>query len=398
MAALDFPNSPTLNQQYAAPNGVTYQWDGTAWIVSGSAAVQLWTASGTTLLPTDPTKTVSAPGDPQGNAVLVGATTPKMRLYHSTTIAQSTIAENAGINASGNWVSDDTSKPAWLMQMNANTDNFYVQHNVASSGNLTWPVMLGLDNTGKLSLPNLAASSSDALVVTAVGQAAKPHFGPLGPVGWALRSNAPVGPGNPSLDDTTRPNWSIQVDNNDQFAAYRAPATAGAPAYTKPFYVNGADGKTYCTLGNSQINAPMLIPGAAWRTSAGTASRAAAATNISSTALTQILASNPITTSGGLVIICVNLDGRFYPVQTGVQFLVVEIQRSGTNIFDWITEYEIPAGSFNHAFGVGGLCPVLEKPAAGTYTYTVLVRMSTTSQIYRTGSYSSSTIAIYEFA
>src|SRR5215471_16038680 len=32
MAALDFPNSPTTNQQYVAPNGVTYQYDGAAWV------------------------------------------------------------------------------------------------------------------------------------------------------------------------------------------------------------------------------------------------------------------------------------------------------------------------------------------------------------------------------
>src|SRR5215831_13178179 len=57
MAALDFPNSPTLNQQYAAPNGVTYQWDGAAWIVTGGPA-NLWTASGSALMPTDATKTI----------------------------------------------------------------------------------------------------------------------------------------------------------------------------------------------------------------------------------------------------------------------------------------------------------------------------------------------------
>jgi Repeat of unknown function (DUF5907) len=35
MAALDFPASPTVGQQYAAPNGITYQWDGAAWVVTG---------------------------------------------------------------------------------------------------------------------------------------------------------------------------------------------------------------------------------------------------------------------------------------------------------------------------------------------------------------------------
>jgi len=32
MAALDFPNSPTVGQQYAASNGALYSWDGAVWI------------------------------------------------------------------------------------------------------------------------------------------------------------------------------------------------------------------------------------------------------------------------------------------------------------------------------------------------------------------------------
>jgi len=31
MAALDFPNSPTVGQQFAAPNGALYSWDGAVW-------------------------------------------------------------------------------------------------------------------------------------------------------------------------------------------------------------------------------------------------------------------------------------------------------------------------------------------------------------------------------
>src|SRR5215813_8457982 len=31
MAALDFPSSPTVGQQFAAPNGALYSWDGAVW-------------------------------------------------------------------------------------------------------------------------------------------------------------------------------------------------------------------------------------------------------------------------------------------------------------------------------------------------------------------------------
>lgn len=37
MAALDFPNSPATNDIYTA-NGVSYQWNGTAWVSYTSAA------------------------------------------------------------------------------------------------------------------------------------------------------------------------------------------------------------------------------------------------------------------------------------------------------------------------------------------------------------------------
>jgi hypothetical protein len=35
MAAIDFPNSPTVGQVFVAGNGVTYQWNGTLWLPIG---------------------------------------------------------------------------------------------------------------------------------------------------------------------------------------------------------------------------------------------------------------------------------------------------------------------------------------------------------------------------
>src|SRR5215475_2544726 len=71
MAALDFPSSPTLNQQFAAPNGVTYKWDGTAWVVLGGAG--LWTQTAKELLPTDATVTDVRTGAGQTVQTRVGS-------------------------------------------------------------------------------------------------------------------------------------------------------------------------------------------------------------------------------------------------------------------------------------------------------------------------------------
>lgn len=38
MAALNFPNLPTVGQIYLAPNGASYTWNGIAWLVGGTIA------------------------------------------------------------------------------------------------------------------------------------------------------------------------------------------------------------------------------------------------------------------------------------------------------------------------------------------------------------------------
>ena len=38
MAAIDFPASPTVGQNFLAPNGATYQWNGTLWLALAGPA------------------------------------------------------------------------------------------------------------------------------------------------------------------------------------------------------------------------------------------------------------------------------------------------------------------------------------------------------------------------
>src|SRR5262249_25047142 len=74
MAALDFPNSPTNGQTYAAPNGATYQWDGVVWaFVPVGSTPPSGPASG------DLTGTYPGPTVAKLNGAALGTTTPLAR-------------------------------------------------------------------------------------------------------------------------------------------------------------------------------------------------------------------------------------------------------------------------------------------------------------------------------
>ena len=226
--ALDFPNSPTNGQQYAAPNGATYQWDGVVWAVvpvgsappSGPAGGDLtgsypnptiaklagaavgtttplargdilaanatpaltrvalgaastalqsngtdavwatlpWSVSGSTLTPTDATKTVSVPGGAAGAGtanVLLGSNTAKARVQTSNTTTP------AWLSASVNWdvgggTQDDATKPSWQLALNASADQLIVQRRPAGGSGLN---LLTLTNTGVLQLTGVDGNS-----------------------------------------------------------------------------------------------------------------------------------------------------------------------------------------------------------------------------------------------
>jgi hypothetical protein len=65
-------------------------------------------------------------------------------------------------------------------------------------------------------------------------------------------------------DDNTLPTWEICLRTADDFRVLRS--AAGVPAtQTTPLYVQGSDGKTYCTLADASVVKAMLAAGATWR-------------------------------------------------------------------------------------------------------------------------------------
>ena len=94
--AIDFPASPTLNDTFSS-GGVTYTWDGTVWVASGSAAfVQKSgdTVTGNLTLNADLTvDTDTLYVDSTNNRVGIGTTSPEARLEISEPSSSTTPAK-----------------------------------------------------------------------------------------------------------------------------------------------------------------------------------------------------------------------------------------------------------------------------------------------------------------
>src|SRR5215475_13952181 len=124
MAALDFPSSPTLNQQFAAPNGVTYKWDGTAWVVLGGSG--LWTQTAKELLPTDATVTDVRLGAGQTVQTRVGS-------WGTAWANAAGITTNEALTAGG--APDDPTKPQTEVDLDNDGSNlWFVTATPASPG------------------------------------------------------------------------------------------------------------------------------------------------------------------------------------------------------------------------------------------------------------------------
>jgi hypothetical protein len=264
MAALDFPSSPTVGQQYTAPNGAIYTWDGAAWTVSGvlstgtaaggdlsgtypnptvtPAAKSKWTDTGTALTPVDATKRVAIPGPTTGSdqSVLTwGTRTMKGRLYSLPGV------DWIGYTLNSRWDGtvfnqDDPTKSGWLSYISG--DIWTLGRTPPGSTSVT--TMLALDNAG---VPSFTGN--------------RIWFGPSPRAGFeayqgslAMHANNAWGPDAPAS-----PSWTAYCrPDTDQFAIYRRAPNAAAGTVTAPLIINGPDGKTTCSLADGSVTKPMI--------------------------------------------------------------------------------------------------------------------------------------------
>jgi hypothetical protein len=329
-----------------------------------------WTISGTTLTPTDATKIVSVPGDATAGTVLVGGgggSTTKTRLHapNSTDAMVLTLNRNW---AAGN-AQDDATKPSWGMQFVPGTgaaDHFYIQHSPA--GSVTQTTMLDLDGTGKLTLPG----DSTAQFTVLGTQTAKTRLiasNTLTWASWSLNNNTFAN----TQDDATKPSWEILLRPDNDRIEMRRKAPAGG--LTTPLYLNGADGKTYCTLANNSINAPMLGIGTTIR--AGATGNMTANFNSNNVTGTWIsVGSVAITTSGGYVLVSA-VPALIYAGASGV-VVYTAIKRDATILASWkFTPSASTGGVLQWPLPATGV--IWDAAPAGAHTYYVIVYVGTTA-------------------
>jgi len=153
-------------------------------------------------------------------------------------------------------VLEDTTKPAWAVQVQGSDDTFSIWRAPATTGAPAWARPLMLDNAGQLSLGN---TTSSAFVASGVTGTAKVRLGGMsGSAGGrvSLSANRNYVTGVP--DDTAWAQWTLDF-GADSFNLYRSPPGA-THAWTQIFAVDNA-GKTSCTLADGIVTRAMTAPG-----------------------------------------------------------------------------------------------------------------------------------------
>jgi hypothetical protein len=211
-----------------------------------------WTAAGTTLTPTDATKTVTVPGPTASGAdqsqLILGTRVAKGRHFALPGFDTTYFTHNA-LYTGAAWAQDSAALPSWRMAMDSQGDQVGIARTPA--GSTAWQSLLTLDNAGRLLLPRLGDKT--ILLGTAPGQGSIDANQSL-----QLDVNHPWSPDTPASAS-----WAIKLDMpGDQITFWRRAPNAAAGTVTSPFVVRGSDGKTVCSLANGSVTGAMLGNGA----------------------------------------------------------------------------------------------------------------------------------------
>lgn len=242
MTAIDFPNSPSLNQQFTV-GGTTWSWNGTAWAVVRTSAG----ATG----PTGPTGPTGATGPAgaitfavtnsgSGAYVINGASNPTLTVIRG-------MKYTLAVNASGH--------PFWIQTVSGayssgNIYNVGVTNNGTAVGSIVWEVAFNAPNTLYYACQYHSPMQGTILVTDGVGPS-----GPSGPSG----ASGPSGPSGPA---GTPPTGFTYLVINQEVSSGNTVTFNGLSSYNrfKVFWYRANGGSDYITsTGTGEPDHMLLI-------------------------------------------------------------------------------------------------------------------------------------------
>jgi hypothetical protein len=325
-----------------------------------------WTISGTTITPTDATKTIACA--PITDALRWGSRTVKGHLSAAGTVDTAYFAANAALNAASSaWVQDDAAKPSWILTTDVGADQFVVGR-LAPGGAYTNPMYI--DATGKLNVPGPPASAADNATILMGSRTQKGRVQALPGLDWVgMTLNRRYNGTAWTRDDTAQPSWTYSMAA-DIRVSYETAAGVGST----PFII-GTDGKTYCTLGNSSVTMPMMAVGASLRVMTSVAMPGNFnSNNIINTWIT-VMTCPAFTTYGNYVLLLSN-GALQYSGAGGVTVYLAFFRDGG----------QLNGSRYSCGASTGGILNMplpsqswWDAPPAGTHTYSLRCYVTTTA-------------------
>lgn len=235
------------------------------------------------------------------------------------------------MDAAGN-AYDDGTQPSWGIRLaNLGVDAFAVRRAPAAS--LQWGDLLTVGGTGVVTIPGTGGTPPPGAVVMGT-RTGKMRVHPSYVAQMAYVSNNAVLNAAETAwaqDDPTAASWmlNLRCDANDRFQVNRIAPGAGS-ATTLPFYVNGADGKTYCTLADVSVTRAMLAVNATCTAFAPVVPPASFSVTGNST--WQTVVSSTITTRGGVLLIWANIPLNAVMASATTCYLGIAVDTTTPNI------------------------------------------------------------------
>jgi len=257
------PATPQVGQLWwrGDPDGnlFIYYDDGNSkqFVPAVPSSVGPWSVSGTTITPTDATKSVRIPGPGTGSgvdqsALVLGSRTGKMHLEPIPGLEYHAVAANCYWNGTA-WTQDGASLPSWFFGADLTNDNWFVQHMPAGGANVS---LMTLTGVGQLRLQAAITGATDRFAIVTGNDSTKVHMGSLnGAVGWGgITLNSTWNGSSWTADDSTKAQWRVvmQCSGGNDYCAFErgAPTTL---AQSTPLWCDASGNLTM--LGPTAIKA-----------------------------------------------------------------------------------------------------------------------------------------------